>query len=115
MIGNEDQAVYSERIPALGISLEQGTDDVPDDDRYHIVLDGAVVASFSNEKRALTEYRIRRDLLIEERGYSSGFEPLPPEEVLRRERVDSELLSLRAAASQAKQANATRKGGKGRG
>lgn len=106
--------MYREGIPAIGVSLEQGTEDVPDDGKYYIVIDGAIVASFSSEKRAQTEYRSRRDALVAELGYSPDFQPLPPEEVLRRERVDRELSAMQGEASRAKQASATRKGGKGR-
>lgn len=106
--------VYREGIPAIGLSLEHGTDEVPNDDKYHIVIDGAIVASFAHEKRARDEYRRRRDALVKELDYSPDYQPLPPAEVMRRERVDRELTTIQSEASRAKHAGATRRGGKGR-
>lgn len=105
--------MYRETIPALGLSLEQGTGDVPDDGRFHVVLDGSILASHSSEKRAREDYRARRDELVKEKDYSTGFKPLSREEILRRERIENELRGVQAAAGRSKRAKATRKGGKG--
>lgn len=49
--------------PKLGLSLERGTPGVPADDRYHVVVDGAVVHS----TRVLTSAEIVFDELAEAR------------------------------------------------
>jgi hypothetical protein len=48
----------------LGLSLGRGTEDVPDDGRFHVVRDGVVVYASDSEKDALREYRQLRDRLL---------------------------------------------------
>ncbi len=73
--------MYCEGAP---VSLEQGTESVPDDGRYYLLLDDQVVNSFRSLKKAREAYR---QLLAD-----VGFEPkareveLDPEEVRRKER-----------------------------
>ncbi len=105
--------MYREGIPALRLSLEQGTDVVPNDGQWHIVFDGEVVASFASEKKARAEYRQRRDLLVAETGFQTSFRLPTSEEVLRREALDRELSALQAEARRSKRAKAVRRGGKG--
>jgi hypothetical protein len=38
-------------FPDLGLSLEKGTPDVPNDGQYHVLLNGEVVFSSKREKR----------------------------------------------------------------
>lgn len=43
-----------------GVAVKKGTPDVPDDGRFHVVVDGTIVASTSVEAAALIEYDERR-------------------------------------------------------
>jgi hypothetical protein len=54
----------------LGLSLEQGTENVPDDNKYYLLLHGETVRSFSSQKKAMEGFnRLREEL---------GFAPPPP-------------------------------------
>ena len=52
-------------VPEIGLSIQQNTEDVPRDGKFHIMRDGAVVASYPSLKRA----RDRLQKLKEEAGY----------------------------------------------
>ena len=52
-------------VPEIGLSIEQNTENVPHDGRYHVVKAGAIVASYPSLKRA----RDRLQKLKEEAGY----------------------------------------------
>lgn len=58
---------YRHYVPTLCVSLEKNTERVPNDDKYHLVHDGEIVASFSSLKRGESRFR---QLLAE-----SGHEP----------------------------------------
>jgi hypothetical protein len=66
-------------------SLEQGTQAVPNDGRYHLVLDGQVVQSFRSLKTAKQAYR----KLLADIGFEPTVQPVEPDpkEVRRRERL----------------------------
>jgi hypothetical protein len=51
---------YRESWPEGQVSLEQGTPAVPDDGRYHIVLEGQVVASYRYLQGALKAYKAKK-------------------------------------------------------
>lgn len=59
-------------VPALGISLECGTDAVPKDGRYHVMMNGEVVASFRSQNAALRRYK---GLIAEAGGYPKPEKP----------------------------------------
>ncbi len=52
-------------LPDAGLSIEQNTENVPNDGRFHVILNGNVVASYPSLKRA----RDRFQQLKEETGY----------------------------------------------
>ncbi len=63
---------YNERA---GVSLEQGTPDVPDDNRYHLLRQGKPVGDFPSLKRAMNAYhKLIREILggNHPEGVSSG-------------------------------------------
>jgi hypothetical protein len=59
-----------------GVSIEKGTSGVPDDGKYHVVVDGEIVLSTRVEAAAIAEFEevreqrraSQRKLLREERG-----------------------------------------------
>jgi hypothetical protein len=89
-----------------------GTDAVPDDGRFHVLVDGVSVLSTASKAKALSKYREIREQLGE--GRDVGQRP-DPGELLRRLKADAEITAVLAASSRAKRANATlRRGGVGR-
>lgn len=50
-------AVYRQYNERAGISLEQGTPAVPQDNRYHLLRAGVIVASLPSLKRAMAAYK----------------------------------------------------------
>lgn len=57
-------------IESIGLSLEKGTGDVPNDGRYYLVVDGEIIGSWKSEKEALKAYR--------EKAKELGYEPKTP-------------------------------------
>src|SRR6266571_511722 len=55
---------YRQAVPALGLSLECGAPDVPDDGKFHVVMNRTVIYSAASQKDALREYRAVRDHLL---------------------------------------------------
>jgi len=92
----------------LGLSLEMGTDAVPDDGRFHVLANGDDVLSTASKAKALAKYRKLREELGGDEARAA--EP-DPEELLRKLRADAEITAVLAASSQAKRAHATYKRG----
>lgn len=105
--------MYRQRFPALALSLERGTEDVPDDGRYHLLVHGEVVESFARERPAVSAYEAMRKRLIAETGWTPESEPPSRDEVLARLRAEWDVRAVQADASRSKRAKAVRKGGKG--
>jgi len=88
---------FKQGVPAFRISVEKGTDAVPADGRFHVLIEGQVVLSHSSKARALSEYRRIRDQLI-------GKRPPDPKkrdvaEALRKEIADAGFRALRAGSA----------------
>ena len=49
--------MYRQFNERAGISIEQGTDKVPNDNRYYVLSDGKIVGGFRSIKRAEDTYR----------------------------------------------------------
>lgn len=98
---------YTYGYAAEDLYVEQGTDRVPDDGQYHIVLKGEVVDSQRNVKRALARLQeVRRDL-------AAGHVIQAPDARTQMMK-DEETQRFLRQSSYEKFANRTRKGGKGR-
>lgn len=74
---------YKQRLPALGLSIERGTPDVPDDGAFHLLRDGVELRSY----RSLAAAQKAWKTIVAE----SGWQPAPkvirsPEEMLEAER-----------------------------
>jgi hypothetical protein len=77
--------MYKEGIPQLDLFLVKGTEDAPDDGRYHVLLAGVIRGSYVSERLARAAYKELRDRLITDTGFRTGFAAPPTAEILRRE------------------------------
>ncbi|MBI4318285.1 MAG: hypothetical protein HY675_07335 [Chloroflexi bacterium] len=57
---------FRQSFPAAELSLERATENVPDDGRFHLIVNGVVVKSFRFEKAAQTEYQALRKAYLHE-------------------------------------------------
>jgi hypothetical protein len=85
-----------------GLSVEKGTDRVPDDGKYHLLVDGEIVLSTPVEALAVAE--------LEE---AKAARQARGREMLQREMAASDLRAFRAASYAEKQGRDQRKGGRG--
>lgn len=49
--------LYRHYVPSVRVSLERNTESVPNDDKYYLLRDGAIVASFTSRKRGEDRFR----------------------------------------------------------
>lgn len=85
-----------------GISVEKGTERVPDDGKYHVLVDGEIVLSTSVEALALAEMEeVKAARQAEGR------------ELLRREIASMDVHAFRASNYAEKQGRDHKKGGRG--
>ncbi|WP_133119200.1 hypothetical protein [Mycolicibacterium agri] len=85
-----------------GVSIQRGTSAVPDDGRYHVVVDGEIVLSTKVEAAAIAEFE---DIREQRRA--------PGRKLLREEVGDAAYRSMRLAGWTAKVHRDSRKGGRG--
>lgn len=57
---------YKHYLPALRLSVERSTGNVPNDGRFHVVYNGHIVGSYRSVKKAEEKFR----QLIDDLGYS---------------------------------------------
>lgn len=94
--------VYVREASKYGLSVERGTDRVPDDGRYHFLVDGEVVLSTTVEALALAEMEeVKTARQAEGR------------ELLRREMAASDVTAFLAGSWADKQSRDRKKGGRG--
>ena len=94
--------VYVRAELKYGLAVEKGTDRVPDDGRYHFLVDGEIVLSTSVEALALAE--------MEE---AKSARQANGRELLQREMAASDVRAFRAANYARKQSRDQRMGGRG--
>jgi len=99
---------FRQAIPSIGLSLERGTENVPSDDRFHVILDGEELLSSHSQMKALAEYRRIRDAIG---GTQSN--NVDVREALRKKLAESEADRFLAQSSREKRARALFKGGRG--
>jgi hypothetical protein len=93
---------YVRAAPKYGLSLEKGTDGVPDDGRYHLLVDGEIVLSTTVEALALAEMEeVKAARQAEGR------------KLLQREILASDVSAFRSTNWAQKQSRDRRKGGRG--
>jgi len=85
-----------------GLSIEKGTSSVPDDGRYHVVVDGKIICSTRVEALAIVEFEEVREQRRAER-----------DKLLREQRGDTAYRLMRSESMKAKKARDSRRGGRG--
>jgi hypothetical protein len=85
-----------------GLSVEKGTDRVPDDGRYHLLVDSEIVLSTPVEALALAE--------LEE---AKAGRQAQGRELLKREMAASDIKAFRASNYEEKLGRDRKKGGRG--
>jgi hypothetical protein len=108
--GSETVA-FRQSVPSLGLSVERGTEAVPADGAYYVVLDGEILFRFLSKVRALAEYRSRRQELSG--GLTKSSREIDREAVVKRIRAEMDFRALHSEAARSKATKARRKGGKG--
>ena len=93
---------YVRAAMKYGLSVEKGTDRVPDDGRYHLLADGEIVLSTPVEALALAE--------LEE---AKAARQAQGRESLKREMAASDVRAFRATNYAEKQSRDRKKGGRG--
>ncbi len=108
---NQRGPMFKQEVPTIGLSIERGTDSVPNDGRFHVVVDGQVVFSSRREATALAHYRGLRDDLLR----NAGVVPTAtdPEETRRRERQFYDFQAVMSESMRQRTMRAKRRGGKG--
>jgi hypothetical protein len=85
-----------------GVSIQRGTSTVPDDGRYHVVVDGEIVLSTNVEAAAIAEF----DDITQQRRAAGR-------KLLREELGNAEFRAMRSAGWAEKNHRDSRKGGRG--
>jgi hypothetical protein len=98
--------MYEKRHPRYPLSIEQGTATVPDDDQYHVVVNGQIVLS----TRVFDLSKITFDEQREELRIAAG-DP-DPREIIRKESGARDVRALRAEST-ILQSKRSRRGGPG--
>jgi hypothetical protein len=62
-----DMQLYRQAVPAIGVSLERATENVPNDGFFYVLFKGEIKGRFRTRSRALALYRT----LLNENGYKA--------------------------------------------
>ena len=108
------QAIYRQGIPAIGLSIERGTEGVPDDGQFHVVLNGEEVFASRSQKAVTARYRVLKDELMPLKEGSAA-NAVNVGQALRKEIADRQTSSFLAGSAHRKRANGVRRGGGGSG
>ncbi|MGH8894161.1 MAG: hypothetical protein ACRDWY_12800 [Actinomycetes bacterium] len=93
---------FKREKPKFGLSLQRGTPDVPDDARYHLLVDGEIVYSTSVLASAEIEYE---EVL--------AARSAPARDILAKERAHFAIESVRSDSFARRAASARKQGGRG--
>jgi hypothetical protein len=100
--------MFRQAVPEIGLSLERGTDAVPDDGMFHVLLNGEARLSTESKQKATAMYKALREQLASGRGGAAAPDRA---ELMRKLKADMEITAVLAASSRAKRAHATYKRG----
>lgn len=103
--------MFKQQVPTIGLSIEQATSSVPDDGRFHVVIEGEIVFSSKSRSAALVHYRRLRDDLLRKSGIKHRVPD--PEETKRREREFYDFEAVMSESMRQRTLKAKRRGGKG--
>jgi len=104
--------MFRQAVPRIGLSMERGTEAVPEDGQYHVLLDGHRMFTSPSEKDALVEYRRLKDLLLGADPPKGGGRA-DIREALMREMAERQATAFLAESARQKRVKALRKGGPG--
>jgi hypothetical protein len=99
---------FERTIKGLGISLERGTEAVPDDGRYHVVQGGKVEYSSGNKSIAEAYLELLREQVVQ-----AHPELVDPRTVLAKESSFRDILGVRGAGRERARSQQEARGGKG--
>jgi hypothetical protein len=105
--------MYRQQVPELGLSIEMGTDAVPDDGRYYVLLNGEIIYSSLNERQASRAYTDKKNQLFEQIGGKPEPKRLTPEQRLEKERANRDIQAMRMESFDRRASGARKKGGRG--
>lgn len=95
-------SAFKKSKPRLGVSLEKGTPDVPDDGKYYVIVDGVVVCS--TPVLALAEIEYAENVEARNKG---------ARDLLAKEQAYYTMQALRSDSFARRASNARKKGGRG--
>lgn len=107
-----DEGPFKQAISSIGLSVESGTEAVPNDGAFYVLLGGEVLFQSKSKARALAAYRERRDELLTPEHRTAEANPA---EALRREMAYFDAGYFRLEASKSKAQRAQKRGGKSQG
>ena len=96
------------RIRYLNLSLERGTDGVPDDGRYYVVRDGEILSSAPMESLGMVFLEMAEEEIL-----AANPSIKSPKQRIVAERGEREVMAARAQSAAIGKSKATSKGGKG--
>lgn len=106
--------MFRQEIPSLRLSVEKGTENVPDDGKYYVIVAREIVFKSASKAAALKAYEKHRVVLLEARGGEPVGEPsVDPAEALRREREHYDMQAVRSDSFARRAAKADTRGGRG--
>jgi hypothetical protein len=82
--------MYEKRHPKYALSLEKGTPTVPNDDRYHVLVNDEIILSTKVFEYAKITYEEEKEKLRIAAGHPD------PREIIRQEAASRDLRALRA-------------------
>jgi hypothetical protein len=107
---------FKQEMPRLGLSVERGTSSVPNDNRYHVVVNGDIAYSRSSQTAALRYYGRERKRLraVHGRPEQPEVDATDRDRMIQQQRLEYDLRAMNKELLTTVVANARRKGGKGR-
>ena len=107
---------FKQEMPALQPPVEFGTQAVPSDGRFHVLLKGDVRYSSASQRSALEFYKGERDRLFASHGRPepASVDGADRQRWIQEQRLEFDLRAMHKELAGTVVANARRKGGKGR-
>lgn len=99
---------YVRRVRYLGISLERGTPDVPDDGKYYLLLNGEI--QHATASLGIAEARFE---ILQEEVKAANPHLRNPRELLAKESAFTDIMAVKGEAKQRRTTQEQAKGGKG--
>jgi hypothetical protein len=107
---------FKQEMPSLQLSVECATPAVPNDGRFHVLVNGDVRYSSPSQRNALEFYKKERDRLfaLHGRPEQATLDSADRQRWIQEQRLEFDLRAMNQELAGTVVANARRKGGKGR-